>query len=310
MFSWANGHWVGLEARIASHEKESRDMHSMTRRGFVRMSAGAVTACAGVGRLEAATMKMPIGLQLYSVRELLPKDFDGTLRKVREAGYTEVEAAGYYDKTAAEFRRAMDQAGLRCVSTHHPLGVLRPQLDALIEYGHALGLDYIICSSSQRRDPAAKGPLNLDDWRWVAGEFNRIGEKVKAGGMTFGYHNHIPEFGSEGGVLFYDELLRLTDPKLVVFEMDCGWVFAAGHNPVEFLSKAPERFPLLHVKDMVKGANGQFHSTVMGRGVLNYAPILRAATGLKHYFIEQEEFDMDVIEALRLDAEYMRKLDV
>jgi sugar phosphate isomerase/epimerase len=285
-------------------------MSVTSRRSFLKATGAVAAACAGVGRLEAATMKMPIGLQLYSVRELLPKDFAGTLGKVREAGYTEVEAAGYYEKSAAEFRHAMDAAGLRCVSTHHPLGVLRTQLDALIEYGHALGLDYMICSSSIRRDPAAKGPLNLDDWHYVAGELNDIGEKVKAGGMTFGYHNHTPEFQSEGGVLFYDELLRLTDPKLVVFEMDCGWVFAAGHNPAEYLSKTPERFPLLHVKDMVKGANGEFHSTVMGRGVLNYAPIVRAATGLKHYFIEQEEFDLDVIEALRLDAEYMRKLDV
>ena len=110
--------------------------------------------------------------------------------------------------------------------------------------------------------------------------------------------------------MFYDELLRLTDPKLVVFEMDCGWVLAAGRNPVDYLSKTPERFPLLHVKDMVKEANGKFHSTVLGTGLMDYAPILRAATGLKHYFIEQEEFDMDTMEALRLDAEYMRKLDV
>ena len=95
------------------------------------------------------------------------------------------------------------------------------------------------------------------------------------------------------GVVFYDELLRLTDPKLVVFEMDCGWVSAAGHNPVDYLSKTPERFPLMHVKDMVPGANGKCHSTVMGRGKMDYGPIMRAATGLKHYFIEQEEFDMD-----------------
>ena len=289
-------------------------MHSMTRRSFVRLGAGAGVAVAavggGVGRLAAAPLRLPIGLQLYSVRDLLPRDFDGTLRKVRAAGYTEVEAAGYYDKTAAEFRKAMDAAGLRCVSTHHALGMLRPRLDELIEYGHELGLEYIICPSPVRHDPAATGPLNLDDWRWVAGELNRIGEKVKAAGMIFGYHNHGPEFGSEGGVVFYDELLRLTDPKLVVFEMDCGWVASAGRNPVDYLSKTPERFPLLHVKDMVKGANGQFHSTVMGRGVVSYAPILRAATGLKHYFIEQEEFDMDTMEALRLDAEYMRKLDV
>jgi len=286
-------------------------MSFTSRRNFLKAtSAVAAAACAGVERLAAAPLNKPIGLQLYSVRELLPKDFEGTLRKVREDGYTEVEAAGYYDKTAAEFRKAMDGAGLRCVSTHHALSLLQAKLDELIDYGHELGLDYIICSSSQRRDPAAKGPLNLDDWHWVASEFNRIGEKVKAAGMTFGAHNHTPEFGVEGGIVFYDELLRLTDPKLVVFEMDCGWVSAAGRNPLDYLTKTPERFPLMHVKDMVKPADGRVHSTVMGRGWINYGPILRAATGLKHYFIEQEEFDMDIIEALRLDADYMRKLDV
>jgi len=286
-------------------------MSFTSRRTFLKATgAAAVVASAGAHSLSAAPLNKPIGLQLYSVRELLPKDFDGTLRKVREAGYTEVEAAGYFGKTAGEFRQAMDRAGLRCVSTHHPLDKLKAQLDELTDYGHALGLEYMICSSSVRRDPALKGPLDLDDWHWVAGEFNKIGEKVKAAGMTFGYHNHTPEFGREGGVLFYDELLRLTDPKLMVFEMDCGWVFAAGQNPLDYLNKSPERFPLLHVKDMVKGANGGYHSTVLGRGLINYRPILRAATGLKHYFIEQEEFDMDPIEALRLDADYMRKLEL
>src|SRR5271157_3520876 len=124
-------------------------MSVTSRRSFLKAS-GTVAAAALVGgeQVAAKPLGMPVGLQLYSVRELLPKDFDGTLAKVRAAGYTEVEAAGYYDRTAAQFRHAMDQAGLRCVSTHHPLGVLRPQLDALIEYGHALGLDYMICSSS------------------------------------------------------------------------------------------------------------------------------------------------------------------
>jgi sugar phosphate isomerase/epimerase len=286
-------------------------MSNTSRRTFLKATAAvAAVASASAVRLAAKPLGMPIGLQLYSVRELLTKDFGGALAKVRGAGYTEVEAAGYYDRTAAEFRRAMDQAGLRCVSTHHPLSVLKPRLGELIEYGHELGLGYIICSSSMRRDPTLKGPLTLDDWRWAAEEFNRIGEKVKADGMTFGVHNHIPEFGAEGGVVFYDELLRLTDPKLVVFEMDCGWVSAVGRNPVDYLSKTPERFPMLHVKDMVRREDGTFHSTVMGRGVVDYRPILRAATGLKHYFIEQEEFDMDVMEALRLDAEYLRKLSV
>jgi sugar phosphate isomerase/epimerase len=273
-------------------------------------AAVAAFAGAGVGRLAAKPLGLPVGLQLYSVRELLPKDFEGTLAKVRAAGYTEVEAAGYYDRSAAEFRKAMDNAGLHCVSTHHPLAVLKPRQDELIAYGHALGLEYIVCPSPMRRDPAAKGLLNLDDWRWTADELNKIGEKVKAAGMIFGYHNHGPEFGVENGVVFFDELLRLTDPKLVYFELDCGWVASAGRNPVDYLSKTPERFPLLHVKDMVKGANGVYHSTVMGQGVVDYRPTLRAATSLKHYFIEQEEFDIDIIEALRLDAVYMKKLEL
>jgi sugar phosphate isomerase/epimerase len=128
--------------------------------------------------------------------------------------------------------------------------------------------------------------------------------------MTFGYHNHVAEFGTEGGVVFFDELLKRTDPNLVVFEMDCGWVIGGGHSPVEYLSKYPERFPLLHVKDMVKEPDGKLRNVVMGKGFIDYKPILRAATGLKHYFIEQEEFEGDPIAELREDAEYMRKLDV
>jgi sugar phosphate isomerase/epimerase len=221
-----------------------------------------------------------------------------------------VEAAGYYHKTAKEFRAAMDAAGLRCVSTHHPMSELKPHLDEFIEYGKVLGLDYIVCPSPIRKEPGAKGPLNLDDWRWVAGELNKIGEKVKAAGMIFGYHNHGPEFGKENGVVFYDELLRLTDPKLVVFEMDCGWVYAAGRNPVDYLSKTPKRFPLLHIKDVEHDANGKERSHVLGTGKIDYAPVMRAATGLKQYFVEQEEFDGDPIEEIRQDADYMKKLNV
>jgi len=284
---------------------------STSRRNFLK-ATGAVAACAAASRLEAKRLRLPIGLQLYSVRNLLPKDFDGTLAQVRSAGYTVVEAAGYFDRTAADFRHAMDAAGLRCISTHHPLNILETQLDQWLDYGHTIGLEYMVCSSSggMHRDPAMKGPPTLDDWRWIAGEFNRIGEKIKSAGITFGVHNHVPEFAVIDGVLVYDELLRLTDPKFVVFEMDCGWVYASGHNPVDYLSKTPERFPLMHVKDMTAGANGQMHSIEMGRGKIDYAPIMRAATGLKQYFIEQEEFDIDPMQALRIDAEYMRNLRV
>lgn len=283
-----------------------------SRRSFLKASGAiAAAACAGADRLEAAPLHFPIGLQLYSVRNLLPKDFDGTLQKLGAAGYKEVEAAGYYDKTAADFGNAMQKAGLKCISTHHGLTQLKPQLEQLIEYGQALGLEYIICSSAGvHRDPTRTGELNLDDWRYVADQFNTIGEKIKAAGMTFGYHNHIPEFGKENGITFFDELLKRTDPRFVQFEMDCGWVVVAGRNPVEYLSKFPERFPLLHVKDMIKQPDGKFRNVVMGKGTIDYKPIFRAATGLKHYFIEQEEFEGDPITELHEDADYMRKIDI
>ncbi len=223
-----------------------------------------------------------------------------------------VEAAGYYNRTAPEFRKAMDTAGLRCVSTHHALGILETQLDQWLDYAHTLGLEYFVCSSTggMRRDKAASGPQTLDDWRWIAGEFNRIGEKVKAAGMQFGVHNHTPEFAAIDGVLVYDELLRLTDPRFVVFEMDAGWVAASGHNPVDYLKKSPTRFPLMHVKDMVKGADGKEQMTLLGKGSPDFAAIMPAATALKYYFIEQEGYEIDPFEELRLNAEYMRYLNV
>lgn len=288
-------------------------MNYCSRRNFLK-ATGAIAgaACVSAGRLAAAPLKRPVGLQLYSVRNLLQKDFDGTLAKVRDAGYSIVEAAGYYDRTATEFRDSMDNAGLRCVSSHHTLLQLQTQLDQLIDYGHTAGFEYIVCATSTgvHRDSTLKGPPTLDDWRFIAGEFNRIGEKVKSAGITFGVHNHTPEFTTVDGVLVYDELLRLTDPKIVVFEMDAGWVYASEHNPVEYLAKEPERFQLMHLKDMVRDADGRVHLVAMGRGNMDYHAIMHASKNLKYYFIEQEEFDMDPFEEIREEAEYMKKLDI
>jgi sugar phosphate isomerase/epimerase len=273
--------------------------------------AAAAAACVGAGDLYAEKLKTPLGLQLYSVREMLPKDLDGTLKKLAAIGYKECEAAGYFGRTAAQWKQSMDAAGLRCVSTHHTLADLKSKLSELTDYAHAIGLEYVICSwAGLHRDPQKKGgELNLDDWRWVADQFNEIGQKVKAGGLTFGYHNHTVEFGTENGVVFYDELLKRTDPRYVVFEMDCGWVVGGGHNPVEYLKQSPERFPLFHVKDLVKGPDGKFKNVILGKGTIDYRPIFRAATGMKHCFIEQEEYTFNPIEDLKQDGEFLEKLD-
>jgi len=292
-------------------------------------TASASAACAAVWnnapRLMANPLGLPIGLQLYSVRDLLPKDYEGTLRQLGALGYREVEAAGFFGHSPSEVKQAMDHAGLNCVSAHYPLRDLLPKVDEVIQFGKDLGLKYIVCASPWLKDPsrvkdpgsrAARDAMTLDDWRWNAEQFNRIGERVNAAGIRFAYHNHTAEFRAENGVVFYDELLHTTDPVKVTMEMDCGWVVVGGKNPVDYLTRYPTRFSMLHVKDfkMSGSAVGSMPppSTEMGRGTIDYRPIFEAAkkTRIEHAFVEQEEFDMPAMEALKIDADYMRALTV
>jgi sugar phosphate isomerase/epimerase len=276
--------------------------------------------------LDAYPLGLPLGLQLYSLRELLSKDFDGTLKAVAAAGYTEVEAAGFYAMTAKDFKQSVDTAGLRCVSAHYPMSMLQPQLESIIHYANDLGLQYVVCSSPALKDPskvklAPKDPgyheawvqaFTVDDWKWNAEQYNEIGTRVKGYGMKFGYHNHTTEFRKLGKVIPYDELIRLTDPELVTFEMDCGWVSVAGYNPAEYLTKYPTRISMLHVKDFdLKKGTEHPQSTELGHGTIDYKVIFEAAKKaghITHYFVEQEEFDVPPLEAIKMDAEYMQKL--
>ncbi len=303
-------------------------MVQVSRRSFLK-TATASAACTalwnGAPRLMANALGLPLGLQLYSVRDVLPKDYDGTLHQIAALGYREVEAAGFFGHTPAEVKQSMDRAGLHCVSAHYPLSQLLPKVDETIQFGKDLGLSYIVCASPMLKDPshvkdpgsrAARESMTLDDWRWNADQFNHIGEKVNAAGMRFAYHNHTPEFRSENGVVFYDELLRQTDPAKVTFELDCGWAVVAGQKPAEILSRNPKRFSMLHVKDfkMTPTSTPSDHppSTEMGHGNIDYRPIFEAAkkANIKHAFVEQEEFDMPQMEALKIDADFMRAITV
>jgi sugar phosphate isomerase/epimerase len=292
-------------------------------------TASASAACAAlwnsVPQLIANALGLPLGLQLYSVRDILPKDYDGTLHQVAALGYREVEAAGFFGHSPAEVKQAMDRAGLHCVSAHYPLTQLLPKVDETIQFGKDLGLSYIVCSSPMLKDPsrvkdagsrAARESMTLDDWHWNADQFNRIGEKVNAAGMRFAYHNHTPEFRSENGVVFYDELLRSTDPRKVSMELDCGWAVVAGQKPADLLSRYPTRFSMLHVKDFKMSPtttpSDPPPSTEMGRGTIDYHPIFEAAkkAHIEHAFVEQEQFDIPPMEALKIDADYMRAVTV
>jgi len=301
-------------------------MYGISRRTFLR-TASASAACAALWNavpfLIADPLGLPLGLQLYSVRDILPKDYEGTLRQLGTMGYREVEAAGFFDHSPSQVRQAMDHAGLRCVSAHYPMKDLQPKLEEIIQFGKDLGLKYIVCSSPMLKDPsrmkdagsrAAREAMTLDDWRWNAEQFNRVGERVNAARIRFAYHNHMTEFRTENGVLYYDEILRLTDPTKVTMELDCGWMVLGGKKPADYLTRYPSRFSMLHVKDFkltgfTPGSTPP-SSTELGRGNIDYRPIFEAAkkANIEHAFVEQEEFDVPPMEALKIDADYMHAL--
>ncbi len=289
-------------------------MPNVSRRSFVQTTATlAAATLLRPSRLLAAPFGLPLGLQLYSVRDLLPKDYAGTLKQVSALGYKEVEAAGFFDHPVAEVKQAMSAAGLHCVSGHYPWDKLSANLDNIITFHKQLGAEYIICAYPGHINTPLVGtrpPFSLADWHWNADNFNRIGKQIKAAGLRFGYHNHTPEFVTTDGVVPYDELLRLTDPALVTFEMDCGWVAVSGADPIKYLHQHADRISMLHVKDFQSLTATPPHSVPLGQGVVDLHAILAAAdkTRIKHYFVEQEQFAGPPIPELKIDADYMQHL--
>lgn len=298
-------------------------MTKISRREFAGGMA-AMAALSFTSRVSFANpLGLPLGLQLYSVRQQMSEDFEGALAGVSAACYTEVEAAALPKKDAAEVRAALDKAGLHCVSAHHPFGDLHTRFDEIVAYDKQLGVKFLICSSPGRRNPAATSasgghaPFTLDDWHYNADQFNAMGEKLAAQGIRFGYHNHVPEFAMTEGKVPYFEMLRLTDPKKVTFELDCGWAVVAGMKPVEIMKAHPHRITMLHVKDFKAPATAsptpeEFKVTELGMGSIDYHPIFAEAARsqhIEHAFVEQEAFDLPWKDSLKVDAKYMRGFD-
>lgn len=292
----------------------------VSRRSFLSTAALAAAASAIPARkLYASPVAPPIGLQLYSVREDLARDYAGALKRVAAIGYREVEAAGFYNRSASDVKRMMSDAGLRCVSAHYSLADLLKSTDATIAYAKTLGLEYVICSAPWSADPARleKYPggswqgilhaMTLEDWKWNADQFNQLGCKMQEAGLKFGYHNHTMEFRKEEGGTGYQVLLEDTDPRCVTLELDCGWAIAGGQDPAKILRRYPGRFAMLHLKDVKPAPAGtepdKRVSTEVGLGVVDFPALFEAAriSGVRHYFIEQEDFDKPAFEALKID---------
>ena len=293
-------------------------------RGMAGLAA--VGGIAATGRRAAADpIGLPSGLQLYTVREQASKDFEGTLKKVADIGYQEVELYSFFDRKAADVRRLLEDAGLRCVSAHYGVPSLRDDLAAKIDYAKELGLQFMICPFPGFSDPsrarggsASTDALTLDDWKWNADLFNKVGEEAKRAGLRFGYHNHHIEFREFGGVTVFDELLRRTDPDLVTIELDCGWVKVAGLDPAEFIAKHASRVGLLHVKDVKAGPapSTRFGPPVpfaeVGRGSIDWRKVFEAArkAGVRRYYVEQDTTERPPLEAIKISRDYLHDLKV
>ena len=247
-----------------------------------------------------------IGVQLYSVRDRLEKDFTGTLEGVAKIGFKEVEFAGYFNHSPADVRSLIDRLGLRSPSSHVPFDDISKDIPGQIKSAKTIGHEYLTVPALFQ---PLMGKVAPDFWARTAVDFNRVGKALKEEGLGFAYHNHSLEFEKlPDGRTGYEVLLAETDPAYVNFELDLLWATVAGQDPVAMFQKNPGRFVMWHVKD-VKGlgaartamTTGEATAiqrlqkvggslAAVGTGDVDFRRIFAAASkaGMRHFFVEND----------------------
>lgn len=294
-----------------------------SRRSFLVSAGAGVVAGSFMSRAFANHHeKIPLGIQLWTVKEPAGKDLEGTLRAVHAAGFREIEFAGFYDKSAAEIGALLKKIGFSMVSMHAGAGDIAKKGDQILADAKTLGLRYIVCSSPGVSPKKDKLPweekmkaVDLNDWKWNADLFNKFGKQVSEAGMSFGYHNHSAEFKEFDGKTAFDHLYEMTDPKHVKIELDVGWVTVAQQDPIAILNKYKDRVIALHVKDVSKrmSADKDPPSVALGEGVVDWKAVIGTAkkNGTQAFFYEQEEpFTRPILESVKISGAYLQKLAV
>jgi sugar phosphate isomerase/epimerase len=272
----------------------------ITRRSFTEQSLAAL----GLTALPPTAEKLgTIGIQLYTVRDLLANNFEGTLASLAAAGYREVEFAGYHKLAPAVVRGILDRRGLAAPSAHVDMSDIRtrwPQtLDAAKEVGHK----YLVLAYLDRPDRHS-----LDSYRRVAADLNKAAAAAKAVGIEVAYHNHDFEFAPIDGQVPYDVFLAETDRTLVKLELDLYWATKGGADPVAYFNKWPGRFPLVHIKDVSKDPTRSMVD--LGTGRIDFKRIFQKArlAGIKHYFVEHDQ-PKDALVFARKAIAYLKNLE-
>jgi sugar phosphate isomerase/epimerase len=284
----------------------------INRRTFLTHAGLIGAGVALLPKLSLAADNRVAGLQLYTLRDELPKDVRGVIAKVAKAGYKEVEVFGYSKKNGfwglqpAEFKKLLDQHGLKSPSGHYGMDRLLgegklDEVEDAITAGKILGHQYITMPYID-----AKFRKTSADLKNVATKLNMAAKRVKAVGLKMAYHNHDFEFMPIDGTTLYEVLLKETDPAMVSFEMDLYWVVRAGQDPIKWFEKYPGRFAMVHVKDMDK--QDRKLNTEVGKGDVNFKQIFAKAklAGIKHYIVEQENFKIDPYVSITESCKYLR----
>jgi sugar phosphate isomerase/epimerase len=281
-----------------------------TRRRFLQQASLATTGLL-LSKSDWFKKNKPVGLQLYTLRDQVGKDLKGTIARVAQIGYTDVETFGYtagkyFGLSVADFAALLKQNNLRSPSGHYVLSDYlskgnEDELKKAVEDSRPLSHDYFTI-------PFLPETLrtSLDDYKKIADLLNKAGEVVKAAGMKLAYHNHNFEFKDWGdGKTGFDIMLTQTDPALVNFEMDIFWVTKANADPIKLIQAHPGRFQMWHVKDMDNTDQRTF--TEVGTGIINYKEIFKyqKLSGMKHFFVEQDQIKIDPYESITKSYEYI-----
>ena len=291
---------------------------SYKRRDFIKTTSAAIAITAVTGKLfgcksssmlggSDGTLK-EFGLQLYTLRDVMPADPKGVLKQVAEMGYKQIEsyegAMGvFWGMKNTEFKKYMDDLGMSIVSSHCDID---KEFERKANEAAEIGMKYLIA-------PYVGPQKSIDDFKKIADKFNQRGAICKKAGIRFAYHNHDYSFKPVDGQLPQDAMMQNTDPSLVDFEMDIYWVVTGGQDPITWLKKYPNRFRLCHLKDREKNAplSEREVSVNLGTGSIDFKEILKVAkqNGMKYYILEQEKYEGTTpLEAAKADAEYLKKL--
>jgi sugar phosphate isomerase/epimerase len=250
------------------------------------------------------------GLQLYTLREDLPKDPKGILKQISGFGYKQIEGFEgkdglFWGMSHTDFKKYMDDLGMEFVSSHCNI---EKDFEKKAAQGGEIGMKYLI-------SPYIGAQKTIDDYKKYADKFNKLGDICKKNGLRFAYHNHGYTFEALDGQMPQDVLMQNTNPETVDYQMDIYWVVTPGADPVAWLQKYPNRFRLCHVKDRAKNATPKDHdaSVDLGTGSIDFPPILKVAkaNGMQYYIVEQEKYEGSTpIKSVETDAAYMKNLQI